>query len=187
MRRTRGGHVHGVEPLAVLRRDPFGDMQDLFHQLGLLTRQTAEGEAERPWMPIAEIDEIDDAYLARLEMPGIAPEDVEISINGRELCVNGEVHTEEGRSNALRVRTGRFHFHTSLPSDVDQEGVEASMDEGILTLRIPKAMQGQGRRIEVRAGHSKGHSESGRSESGRSGGHSEGGRSGGRSEGGRRS
>ncbi|MER6829017.1 Hsp20/alpha crystallin family protein [Streptosporangium sp. NPDC000563] len=176
MRRTRGGHMHGVEPFAILRRDPFGEMQDLFSQLGLLTRPTVEGEAERPWMPIAEIDEIDDAYLARLEMPGISPEDVEISINGRELCVNGEVHKEEGSSNALRVRTGRFHFHTSLPSDVDQEGVEASMEEGILTLRIPKATQGQGRRIQVKAGHSKGRPESGRSESGRSGGRSEGGK-----------
>jgi len=161
-------------------------MQDLFNQLGLLTRQPVEGEAERPWLPIAEIDEVDDAYLARLEMPGISPEDIEISINGRELCVNGEVQKEEGSSNALRVRSGRFHFHTSLPSDVDQEDVDASMDEGILTLRIPKAKQGQGRRIEVTSGRSKGHSsESGHSESGRSKGHSESGRSKGHSESGR--
>jgi HSP20 family protein len=49
-----------------------------------------------------------------------------------------------------------FRYHTSLPSDVDADNVEASMDQGVLTLRIPKAREGQGRRIEVTGGQSEG-------------------------------
>jgi Hsp20/alpha crystallin family len=62
---------------------------------------------------------------------------------------------EEEGSTALRVRRGRFHYHTSLPSDVDADNVEASMDGGVLTLRIPKARQSQGHRIEISNGKSK--------------------------------
>jgi HSP20 family protein len=153
----------------MLRRDPFADMQDLLNRIGGLVQPTVETEAERPWVPVAEIDENDDAYMVKLELPGIAPEDIEVGIRDRELCVNGEAREEEEGSNALRVRIGRFHYHSSLPSDVDTDNIEASLDEGVLTLRIPKAKGGQARRIEIKGGQSQGgRSQSGRSQGGRS-------------------
>jgi HSP20 family protein len=81
------------------------------------------------------------------------------------VTVNGEVRKEEEDSNALHPRTGRFRYHASLPSDVDGDNVEASMDEGVLTLRVLKAKRGQGHRIKITDGGS-GHkrSEGGRSE-----------------------
>ncbi|MFL6052260.1 MAG: Hsp20/alpha crystallin family protein [Actinoallomurus sp.] len=136
----------------MLRRDPFTDVQELLNRMTGLIQPAAEAEAERPWMPVAEIDEDDDGYVVRLELPGIMPDDIDIGIRDRELCVNGEVREEEERSNALRVRTGRFHRHTSLPSDVDPDNVEASMDQGVLTLRIPKARRAQGHRTEITGG-----------------------------------
>jgi HSP20 family protein len=156
MRRARGGRLHPVEPSAMLRRDPFADMQELLNRIGGLVQPTAETEAERPWVPVAEIDETDDAYTVKLELPGIAPADIEIRIRDRDLCVNGEIREQEEGSNALRVRVGRFHYHTTLPSDVDADNVEASMDEGVLTLRIPKAREGQSRRIEITGGRPEG-------------------------------
>jgi HSP20 family protein len=145
-----------MEPSAMLRRDPFADVQELLSRMTGLIQPAAENEVQRPWVPVAEIDENDDGYVVRLELPGIAPTDVDIGIRDRELCVNGEVREEEERSNALSVRVGRFHYHTSLPSDVDADNVQASMDEGVLTLRIPKAQQVQGHRIEITGGRSKG-------------------------------
>jgi HSP20 family protein len=145
-----------MEPSAMLRRDPFADVQELLNRIGGLVQPTGETEAERPWVPVAEIDETDDAYVVRLELPGIAPADIEIGVRDRELCVSGEVREEEEASNALRFRVGRFHYHTTLPSDVDADNVEASMDEGVLTLRIPKAQQGQSRCIEITSGRSEG-------------------------------
>jgi HSP20 family protein len=150
MRRTRTGGLHGIEPTSILRRDPFADVQELLNRMTALMQPPAEAGAERPWMPIGEIDENDDGYVVRLELPGIAPDDIDVGIRDRELCVNGEVSEEEDGSNALRVRAGRFHYHTSLPSDVDADKVEASMDQGLLTLRIPKAEQAQGHHIQVK-------------------------------------
>jgi HSP20 family protein len=144
----------------MLRRDPFADMQELLNRIGGLVQPTAETEVERPWVPVAEIDETDDAYVVKLELPGIAPAAIEIGIRDSELCVNGEVREKRGGDeeapNALRIRVGRFHYHASLPSDVDADNVEASMQEGILTLRIPKAREGQSRRIEITGGRSEG-------------------------------
>jgi HSP20 family protein len=140
----------------MLRRDPFADVEELLSRIGGLVQPREEAEGDRPWVPVAEIDETDDAYELRLEMPGIAPAAIAITVRDRELCVNGEVREDEEASNALRVRVGRFHYHTSLPSDVDADNVEASMDEGVLTLRIPKAHPGQGRRIEITGGRSEG-------------------------------
>lgn len=152
---ARGGRLHQAEPSAMLRRDPFVDVQELLNRIGGLVRQPVETEAaDRPWVPLAEVEEADDAYMVRLELPGIAPSEIDIAIRDRELCVNGEVREQEEGSNALRVRIGQFHYHTSLPSDVDQDNVEASMDEGVLTLRIRKAHEGQARRVEITNGRS---------------------------------
>jgi HSP20 family protein len=140
----------------MLRRDPFADVQELVNRIGGLVQQPAETEAERPWLPVAEVDESDDAYVVRLELPGIAPADIDVAIRDRELCVNGEVREQQEDSNALRLRVGQFHYHTSLPSDVDPDNVEASMDEGVLTLRIPKAHQGQARHINITNGQPQG-------------------------------
>jgi HSP20 family protein len=143
-----------MEPATMLRRDPFADVQELVNRMTGLIQPAGETEAERPWIPVAEIEENDESYVVRLELPGIAPADIEIGIRDRELCVNGEVTEEDEESNALRLRIGRFHYHASLPSDVDADNVEASMDEGVLTLRIPKARRGQGHRIEIADGRS---------------------------------
>lgn len=145
-----------MEPSAILRRDPFADVQELLNRMTGLIQPAAEIEAERPWVPVAEVEEAADAYVVRLELPGIAPAEIDIAIRDRELCVTGEVREEEEASNALRIRVGRFHYHRPLPSDVDPENVEASMDEGVLTLRIPKAQKGQGRRIEITGGRAEG-------------------------------
>lgn len=139
----------------MLRRDPFADVQELLNRMTGLIAPTAEPETDRPWLPVAEIDEEDDAYIVRLELPGVAPDAIDIGIRDSELCVNGEVREEEGGDadrGVLRVRVGRFHYHTSLPSDVDASRVEASMDQGVLRLRVPKAEEAQGRRIPITAG-----------------------------------
>lgn len=114
-----------------------------------------EAEAERPWMPVAETDESGDAYTIKLELPGVSAEDIEIGITDRDLCINGEVREEEEGATALRMRMGRLHYHTTLPSDVDDDKVEASLHDGVLTVRVPKAAQGRTRRIEVSGNHGK--------------------------------
>ncbi|MCO5984735.1 Hsp20/alpha crystallin family protein [Actinoallomurus spadix] len=148
-RRGRAGRLHGMEPTGLLHRDPFADVQELLNRMTGLIQPPMEAETERPWVPIAEIDETEDGYVVRLELPGILPDDVDVNIRDRELCVSGEVREETEGSNALRVRVGRFHYHASLPSDVDADNVEGKLEEGVLTLRIPKAQRAHGHRIPI--------------------------------------
>lgn len=155
-RRGRGGRLHGMEPAGLLHRDPFEDVQELLNRMTGLIQPPMEAEAARPWMPMAEIDETDDGYLVRLELPGILPDEVDVDIRDRELCVSGEVREETEGSNALRVRAGRFHYHASLPSDVEADDVEAKLEEGVLTLRIPKARRAHGHHIRVTGGRTSG-------------------------------
>src|SRR4051794_18313744 len=83
MRRVRGGPLHRIEPTRMLRRDPFADVQELINRMTGLIQPVVEAEAERPWLPIAEIDEDDRGYVVRLELPGITPDEVDIAIRDR--------------------------------------------------------------------------------------------------------
>lgn len=52
----------------------------------------------------------------------------------------------------MALLTGRFDYRVSLPGEVDAEKIEASLDQGVLKIRVPKAPRAQPRRIEVKAG-----------------------------------
>ena len=85
-------------------------------------------------------------------MAGVKKDDLDIEIAGRRLSVSGE-RRERERVGILRRRervVGRFHYEVVLPGEVEEEGVEAHLDEGVLTVIIPKPASERPRRIEVR-------------------------------------
>jgi HSP20 family protein len=101
--------------------------------------------------PLADVEETDDAYLVEIELPGVKRDDVSVEVAGRRLTVSGE-RKERQRVGILRRRTrtvGRFHYEVVLPGDVEEESVSASMDEGVLTVRVPKPAADRPRRIPV--------------------------------------
>jgi len=102
--------------------------------------------------PLADIEETADAYLVEIELPGVRRDDVDIEIAGRRVSVRGE-RKEKERVGMLRRRertVGRFSYEVTLPGDVDEEGVEAHLNEGVLNLRIPKPERERPRRIQIR-------------------------------------
>jgi HSP20 family protein len=73
---------------------------------------------------------------------------------GNELTVTGEVKERE-RAGLLRSRTrriGEFEYRVTLPNDVDAEKIDASLTEGVLTVRVPKSKRAKPRRIEITPG-----------------------------------
>ena len=101
--------------------------------------------------PLADLEETDEAYVAEIELPGVKQEDLTVEVAGRRLTVTGE-RKERERIGVLRRRTrtvGRFHYEVLLPGDVDEEKVEASLHEGVLTVRVPKPEADRPRRIPV--------------------------------------
>jgi len=122
------------------------------------TSEACTVEIELPGMlsdaftPLADVEETSEAYTVEIELPGIKKDDLDISIAGRRLIVAGE-RKERPRLGVLRRRervVGRFHYEVTLPGDVDEDVVEANLDEGVLTVRVPKPERDRPGRIEVR-------------------------------------
>ena len=105
------------------------------------------------WAPPVDIEETDDAYVIEAELPSVKEKDVNIEHAGNEISVSGEIKERE-RKGVLRRqtrRTGRFEYRVRLPEHVDGEKIDAKLDGGVLTVRVPKSQRAQRRRIEVKS------------------------------------
>lgn len=101
---------------------------------------------------MADVEESDDAYLVEVELPGVKGDDIDVEVAGRRLTVSGE-RKERERVGILRRQTrtvGRFHYEVVLPGDVAEDEVEAGLNEGVLTIRIPKVAADRPKRIPVK-------------------------------------
>lgn len=119
---------------------------------------SSAGEATRPAavsMPPADIYETQDHVVLVADMPGVAPGDVDVSLERRVLTIRGHVpvETHEGYR---RVHTefGERDFQRvfALSEEIDRDLIEASHKNGVLTLKLPKAELARTRKIEVKSG-----------------------------------
>jgi len=111
---------------------------------------TAEARA---WVPALDLTETDDAVLVKLEVPGVDPSKLEISVVGDVLEVGGEKPVEETRTASgwarYERRTGAFRRRVALPVPVDAERIEAQAKHGLVTIRLPKRAEVMPKRITV--------------------------------------
>jgi HSP20 family protein len=147
---TAATQSRDTTPRPVQRWDPLRELADLHERLDRLIEPGAGGPAA--WTPPVDIVETDDAWLVEAELPGVDRKDVSIELRDNELSISGEIK-ERKREGILRRRTrrvGAFDFHVMLPGHVDADDVEASIEDGVLTVRIPKPEQARAHRIEVK-------------------------------------
>jgi HSP20 family protein len=94
-----------------------------------------------------------DELIVRASLPGVRPEDVEITIEGGTLAISGSTAaetTDESPAYLVReIRRGSFSRTMTLPDGLEPDGAKASFELGILTLRIPKAAQVKPRQIRI--------------------------------------
>ena len=145
----------GDEERAELGRpDPFRELDRINRQLASFLdswRQVPDLLGEG-FTPLADVEETPEEYRVEIELPGVKHDDLDIEVAGRRVSVRGE-RKEKERVGILRRRertVGRFSYEVTLPGDVDEEGVEAQLDEGVLTVRLPKPESERPRRIQVR-------------------------------------
>jgi HSP20 family protein len=142
-------------PQPVARWDPFRELEGLQDQLAQLMQRTAgDGEGRAAFVPLVDIEETDDAWIVEAEVPGVRREDVDVELRGNELSLSGEIKERE-REGVLRRRTrktGEFDYHITLPGETVPEDIEARLEDGILTVRVPKPDQARARHIEVQTG-----------------------------------
>ncbi|MDP8928091.1 MAG: Hsp20/alpha crystallin family protein [Actinomycetota bacterium] len=136
------------------RWDPFREFEDLYEQMGQLMQSTFGRVPDAAWVPLADLSETEDAYVVEVDLPGVKRDDVNVEVNGNQVAITGEIKERErvGWFRYRTRRTGRFEYRTSLPRDVDAEKIEATMTEGVLTVRVPKSEQAKPRRIQITEG-----------------------------------
>jgi HSP20 family protein len=105
--------------------------------------------------PAAAITEKDDAFVLSAEMPGMAEQDIRVSLSEDMLTIAGEKRRSrkeraENRYLSERNDSG-FQRVFSLPDDVDRETIAASFDNGVLTVTLPKSAKAAPRKIEIKA------------------------------------
>jgi HSP20 family protein len=138
------------------RFQPPGEIDPLDRVRSLLD-QTLGGEIAslltdvRTFTPPVDIEETDDAYVIEADLPGVKREDVDIELEGNELHVSGEIKQREGKFRRRTRRVGRFELRVVLPDGIDGDNVEAKLDHGVLSVRVPKAERAQRRKIDVQA------------------------------------
>jgi HSP20 family protein len=103
-----------------------------------------------------DIVERDDAFVVKAAIPGVRPDDVEVVVQGERLTIRAESRAEDeshGENWLMREqRYGSYQRSVTLPTAVSSEQAEARIENGVLTLRLPKAQEARPRRINVATG-----------------------------------
>lgn len=113
------------------------------------------GEGANSWSPAVDVRETDEELRIDVELPGIRPEEVEITAENGVLTVRGEKQMErkedekDGRYHVVERSYGSFIRSFQLPQGLDESKIEADYDNGILLVHIPKAALPQPRRIQI--------------------------------------
>lgn len=143
-------NAHYYQPLDVL--------QQLHRQLNQAFDTRAARVANEPaatadWVPPADVYEHADRFVLAIDLPGVAQEEIEVTLEKGVLSVSGErksqrVAEDVERSRIERVH-GRFHRRFTLPDTADASNVSATARNGVLQVVIPKQAQSQPRRVVV--------------------------------------
>lgn len=112
--------------------------------------------------PAADVLETETELRVLVELPGLAPEEVDVDLENNVLTIRGEKREQRSEGDEkhtwhlMERRYGTFTRSFMLPRDVDQEQIEARFENGVLTVSIPKSEKARRRRIEVRGGDASG-------------------------------
>jgi HSP20 family protein len=114
------------------------------------------GRSGETWAPAVDITERKDAYLVSAELPGVGIDDIEITFQDGLLTVQGQRHpghdSSEERVHRAERRYGAFRRSIMLPTHVKADAIEASTQNGVLQVLVPKAEEVHAKRIRVRSG-----------------------------------
>lgn len=147
-----------------MRWDPFRDLMSIQSELNRLFGRTyagggGSGESSSgvsgAWVPPLDIFETEERFVVTMELPGIEPDSVDLSVEDSTLTVRGErgfyEDVPEDAFHRVERRFGAFARSLTLPQTADAERIEASFERGVLTIQVPKAEQAKPRKITVKA------------------------------------
>lgn len=144
--------------MTLIRWQPLSDLMSLHHAMDRRFDETffQPGRLLRAgaWGVPVDVYETDSELVVRAPLPGVKPEEVEITVSGDTAMIRGEVRRDESikREDYIHQewRYGQFARHITLPQAVQADKAEARFENGVLTLTLPKAEGAKVRRVPVK-------------------------------------
>lgn len=141
-------------------RSPLGSSIDRMLTLNRALDQAFGGASgSRVWVPAMDVAERRDAYLVHAELPGVSPDQVDVSFEQNVLVIRGSKPASFNAANEGELRLfaaervhGGFERAVRLPEFVDADRIEATFSNGLLTVTVPKAKAAQLRKIAITPG-----------------------------------
>ncbi|GAA3759856.1 Hsp20/alpha crystallin family protein [Plantactinospora mayteni] len=130
--------------------DPFGELQALRAELGRLVGSALVGG--RNGQSEVELTPSDGGWTVVARLPGVAPEEVALELDDRELCIRARSEAEVNADHGMvgsGSQTRSFEHRVHLPAPVDPDRIDAVMDHGLLTVTMPKAARPGRRTITI--------------------------------------
>jgi HSP20 family protein len=145
--------------MPIIRWDPFREMNALQERMGRLyddvagRRTVDEDYLSGRWMPAVDVREGKEHLEITVELPGLDPKDVDVSVENRVLTIKGsrqfEKATEGETYHRVERAYGSFERSFTLPSNVDPERIKANYRHGVLHLTLPKREEAKPRSISI--------------------------------------
>ena len=137
------------------RWDPFVEMRRRDRLFNRLWSLPAMQSGSQHWSAPTDVVREGDEVVVRVSLPGVAPEDIEVTVEDGVLSISGETPLESEESNTrylLRERRGgKFDRRLRLPDYVDAEKAETKYENGVVTISFPKLESKRPKRLEVKA------------------------------------
>ena len=149
--------------MALVRWEPARELHSLQQEMNRLfgtffepaagAGGAANGGAVHHWVPAMDLVETKEHFVLRADLPGMTEEDVKIELEENVLTISGErraTHSEQ-REGYYRIEraSGRFARSLTLPDGIDAGTIEASFDNGVLEVRVPKPAERKPQRVSI--------------------------------------
>ena len=136
-----------LKELRSVRKDVERLWNELFDETPFAKRYAEE------WTPSVDISETESNFIIETELPGVEPKDANVTISGDRLTLKGEKKREEEGKGEIYYRNeryyGAFQRVFQLPTQVQDDKIEATFDKGILKITVPKGEEAKKKRIEI--------------------------------------
>ena len=141
------------------RRSPFGELRQMQDTMDRMWRRFGTSQHEdsggfEAWAAPLDVLAHGDDFVVRASLPGVAPDNIQVSIEDNVLTIRGETASQfestEGSYLMRERRSGSFHRSLRLPDTVDQDKAEPRYEHGVLTVTLPKAEAKRTKQFDVK-------------------------------------
>ena len=137
--------------MVMQRIDPFREFRKLDEMLNRAWQGDGDGHVERRWAIPIDLTQDGDDVVLRATVPGVAPEDIDVTIEDGVLTINAETPNDNDASFIIRERrAGKLYRALRLPNTLDVGKAESEYKHGVLTLTVPKVEAVKARRLEIK-------------------------------------